>query len=138
MADRLNRFFSRNEISRSNGSEMMTVADWVPSVDISETNEAFHIAAELPEVKKEDVKVTIENSALTLQGERKQEQEEMGRRKIHRTERSYGRFLRSFSLSEETVDDTNVTAEFNEGVLHITLPKRERAQPKAIEVKLAS
>lgn len=135
MSERLNRFLSRQDAGGSNGKEMMTVADWAPSVDISETDEAFHIAAELPEVKKEDVRVTVDNGILTLQGERKQEREERGR-KIHRIERSYGRFIRSFSLPD-LVDDTKVKAEFKNGVLHLDLPKSEKAKPKAIEVQVA-
>jgi HSP20 family protein len=114
---------------------MMMVADWVPPVDISETDEAFHIAAELPEVKKDDVKVILENGVLTLQGERKEEREEKGS-KIHRNERSYGRFVRSFTLPD-FVDDTRVKAEFKNGVLHLHLPKSEKAKPRAIEVKVA-
>ena len=135
MSDRLNRFLTRQETQGSNGREMMMVADWAPSVDISETEEAFHIAAELPEVKKDDVKVTLDNGVLTLQGERKEEREEKGR-KIHRIERSYGRFVRSFTLPD-LVDDAKVKAEFKNGVLHLHLPKSEKARPKAIEVKVA-
>ena len=135
MSDRLNSFFGRQGTRRSNGREMMTVADWAPSVDISETDEAFHIEAELPEVKKDDVRVTLENGVLTLQGERKEEREGKDR-KVHRIERSYGRFVRSFTLPD-LVDDTKVKAEFKNGVLHLHLPKSEKAKPKAIEVKVA-
>lgn len=135
MSDRLNRFLTRQDIQGSNGRETMMVADWVPPVDISETDEAFHIAAELPEVKKDDVKVILENGVLTLQGERKEEREEKGS-KIHRIERSYGRFVRSFTLPD-FVDDTRVKAEFKNGVLHLHLPKSEKAKPRAIEVKVA-
>ncbi len=113
----------------------MTVADWTPPVDISETDEAFHIAAELPEVKKNDVKVILENGVLTLQGERRlgPEQED---HKIHRVERLYGQFVRSFTLSD-VVDDTKVKAEFKDGVLHLHLPKSEKTKPRTIEVKVA-
>jgi len=135
MSDQLNRFFSRQDTQRSNGKEIMTVADWTPSVDISETEEEFHIKAELPEVKKEDVQVTLDNGVLTLQGERKEEREEKGR-KVHRIERSYGRFVRSFALPD-LVDTAKVKAEFKDGILHLHLPKSEKARPKAIEVKVA-
>ena len=135
MSERLDRFLARQDTRGANGKEMMTVADWVPSVDISETDEEFHIEAELPEVKKEDVKVTLENGVLTLQGERKEEREEKGR-KIHRVERSYGQFVRSFTLPD-LVDDTKVKAEFKDGVLHLHLPKSEKAKPKAIDVTVA-
>ena len=135
MSDQLNRFFSRQDTQRSNGKEIMTVADWTPSVDITETEEEFHIKAELPEVKKEDVQVTLDNGVLTLQGERKEEREEKGR-KVHRIERSYGRFVRSFALPD-LVDTAKVKAEFKDGILHLHLPKSEKARPKAIEVKVA-
>jgi len=135
MSDQLNRFFSRQDTQRSNGKEIMTVADWTPSVDISETEVEFHIEAELPEVKKEDVQVTLDNGVLTLQGERKEEREEKGR-KVHRIERSYGRFVRSFALPD-LVDTAKVKAEFKDGILHLHLPKSEKARPKAIEVKVA-
>jgi HSP20 family protein len=114
---------------------MLTVADWAPSVDISETEGEYHLKAELPEVKKEDVSVMVQNGVLTLQGERKQEREEKGR-KYHRVERSYGCFMRSFSLPDH-VDETKIKAEFKDGVLHLLLPKSEKTKPKAIEVKFA-
>jgi len=136
MSDRLNRLFSRQDEGGSNGRETMMVAEWVPSVDISETNEAFHLAVELPEVRREDVKVSLEDGVLTIQGERKQHLAEKDH-KLHRTERSYGRFVRSFSLAT-VVDETKVTAEFKDGVLHIRLPKLEKAKPKTIEVKAAA
>lgn len=135
MSNRLNRFLSRQDARQSNGKELLTVADWAPSVNISESDEEFHIEAELPEVKKKDVKVTLDNGVLTLQGERREELEKKGR-KIHRIERSYGRFARSFTLPD-LVDDAKVKAEFKEGVLHLHLPKSEKAKPKAIEIKSA-
>lgn len=135
MTDRLNRLFGRQDSGRSNRKEAIIMADWVPAVDISETEEEFEIKAELPGVKKEDLKVTLEKGVLTLQGERKEEREEKGRR-VHRVERSYGRFSRSFSIPD-VVDESKVKAEFKDGVLRLRLPKSERAKPKAIEVKVA-
>jgi HSP20 family protein len=134
MSERLNRVFSRPSL-RNSGKENLTVADWLPTVDISETEGEYLIKAELPEVKKEDVKVTVENGVLTLQGERRQEKEEKGR-KFHRVERSYGSFVRSFSLPE-SVDEGAVKAEYKDGVLNLHLPKSERVKPKAIDVKVA-
>lgn len=134
MSERLNRIFTRPAL-RQNGNEALTVADWVPTVDISETDKEYQITAELPEVKKEDVKVTVENGILTLQGERRQEKEEKGKR-YHRIERSYGTFVRSFALPE-SVDQTGVKAEYKDGVLTLHLPKTEALRPKAIEVKVA-
>ena len=91
MSDRLNRMVSRpaNGGSIGQGKGVMTVADWTPTVDISESEAEYAIKAELPEVKREDVKVTVEDSVLTIQGERKQEKDEKGK-KYHRIERSYG------------------------------------------------
>ena len=135
MSDRLNRVFARPALRTTNGKENLTVADWMPTVDISETEGEYLIKAELPEVKKEDVKVTVENGVLTLQGERRQEKEEKGKI-FHRVERSYGSFIRSFTLPE-SVDDSGVKAEYKDGVLNLHLPKTEKVKPKAIEVKVA-
>jgi len=134
MSNRLNRLFERPTLRTGNGKEALTVADWVPSVDISETDTEYLIKAELPEVKKEDVKVTLQDGVLMIQGERQQEKEEKGK-KFHRVERSYGSFVRSFTLPNY-VDNTNVKAEFKEGILNLHLPKSERAKPKAIEVRV--
>jgi HSP20 family protein len=112
----------------------MTVADWTPTVDISETDTGFEIKAEIPDVKKEDVKVTLEEGVLTIQGVRKQEKEDKGRR-YHRIERAYGSFVRSFSLPD-LVDEDKVKAEFKDGILNLHLPKSEKAKPKAIDVKV--
>ncbi|HEU4501928.1 MAG TPA: Hsp20/alpha crystallin family protein [Nitrospira sp.] len=134
MSERLNRVFSRPTL-RNTGKENLTVADWMPTVDISESESEYLIKAELPEVRKEDVKVTVENGVLTLQGERRQEKEEKGKR-FHRVERSYGSFVRSFTLPE-SVDEGGVRAEYKDGVLALHLPKSEKVKPKAIDVKVA-
>jgi len=135
MSERLNRVFSRPAARATSGKEALTVADWMPTVDISETDGEYLIKAELPEVRKEDVKVTVEDGVLTLQGERRQEKEEKGK-KFHRVERSYGSFVRSFTLPE-SVDEGAVKAEYKDGVLSLHLPKTERMKPKAIDVKVA-
>jgi HSP20 family protein len=124
--------FSRPALPQANGKETMIVADWVPSVDVSETNGEYQIKAEIPDVKKEDVKVTLEDGVLTIQGQRKQEKEDKGT-KYHRVERAYGSFVRSFTLPD-LVDEEKVKAEFKDGVLSLQLPKSEKAKPKAIEV----
>lgn len=133
MSDRLNRMFARPAL-RTNGKETLTVADWVPTVDISETDGEYLIKAELPEVKKEDVKVTLEDGVLTIQGQRRQEKEEKTT-KYHRIERSYGTFVRSFSLPDQ-VNESGVKAEFKDGMLNLHIPKSEKAKPRAIEVKV--
>lgn len=135
VSDRLNRMFMRPATRTVNGKETMIVADWTPLVDISETEGEYQIKAEIPDVKKEDVKVTLEDGVLTIQGERKQEKEEKGK-KYHRIERSYGSFVRTFSLPD-VIDEEKVKAEFKDGVLNLYLPKSEKAKPKAIEVKVA-
>ncbi|MBS0172309.1 MAG: Hsp20/alpha crystallin family protein [Nitrospira sp.] len=137
MSDRLNRMIARPASGGNGGQgrEVMTVADWTPTVDISETEAEYAIKAELPEVKREDVKVTVEDGVLTIQGERKQEKEEKAK-KYHRVERSYGRFVRTFTLPD-TVDESKVKAEYTDGILHLHLPKSEKAKPKQIDVKVA-
>ena len=137
MSDRLNRVFARGTVATTTPSnkEGFFSFDWTPSVDITETAEAFEIKAELPDVKKEDVKVTVEDGELRISGERKQEKEEKGK-KFHRVERSYGSFMRSFTLPEN-VDDARLTADYKDGLLNVRLPKTERAKPKAIAVKVS-
>lgn len=134
MSERLNRAFNRQTGRSTDGKGTITVADWIPTVDIAETEAEYQIKAELPEVKKEDVKVTVEDGVLTIQGERRHEIEEKGK-KYHRVERSYGSFVRSFTLPDH-VDDAKVKAEYKDGVLHLHLPKSEKAKPKAIDVKV--
>ncbi|MEX0878436.1 MAG: Hsp20/alpha crystallin family protein [Thermoanaerobaculia bacterium] len=135
MSERLNRLFG-TWTRPGGGKESLTVVDWTPFVDIQETENEYLIKAELPEVKKEDVKVTVENGVLTLQGERKQEKEEKGK-KFHRIERSYGTFLRTFTVPLDA-DETKVAADFRDGILKVHLAKMEKPRPKAIEVKVAS
>ena len=114
------------------GHEIVRTGDWAPRVDIAETDAEFVIKAEVPEVKKEDVKVTVDNGVLTVTGERKQEKEEKGK-KFHRVERYYGSFSRSFTLPDN-VDKTKVKATFKDGMLTLALPKTEEVKAKAIEV----
>jgi HSP20 family protein len=136
MNDRLNRMFGRSNLATTaSGKEGLFSFDWTPSVDIAETAEAFEIKAELPDVKKEDVKVSVEDGELRISGERKQEKEEKGK-KFHRVERSYGSFMRSFTLPEN-VDDSKLTAEYKDGLLNVRLPKTEKAKPKAVAVKVS-
>lgn len=132
------RFASLLDIpARGNGgdSEQITISEWSPSVDIVEDDKEFVVKAELPEVKKEDVKVSVEDGVLTITGERKFQKEEKNKR-YHRIERSYGNFTRSFTLPEAVKAD-KVAADFKDGVLHVHLPKDESAQPKAIEIKVS-
>jgi HSP20 family protein len=132
---RLSALFGRAPV-RKNGSkdEALAVAEWAPVVDIVEDENEYLIKAELPEVKKEEVKVTVQDDVLTIAGERMFEKEEKGR-KYHRMERAYGSFARSFTLPEDA-DGEKVAAEFKDGVLKVHLPKSEQAKPKSIEVKI--
>lgn len=106
--------------------DTMTLSDWTPSVDIGETDQEFLVKAELPDVKKEDIKVTVQDGALMISGERKVEKEEEGLR-FHRVERAYGRFERSFSLPE-TTDAEKIRSEFKDGILTVHLPKNPEAK----------
>lgn len=114
--------------------EPLAVAEWAPLVDISEDEKEYLIKAELPEVKKEDVKVTAEEGTLTIMGERKFEKEEKGK-KYHRVERAYGSFMRNFSLLDDA-SAAKVTAEFKDGVLSVHLAKTAKTKPQQIEVKV--
>jgi HSP20 family protein len=109
--------------------ESMTPADWTPSVDIGEDDKEFLVKAELPEVNKEDIKVNVDDGTLTISGERKVEKEEKGV-KFHRVERAYGRFVRSFSLPDQT-DSEHITSEYKDGILTVHLPKNPAAKPAA-------
>ena len=108
---------------------------WTPPCDIYETANEIVLKAELPEVKKEDVEVLIENNVLILRGERKFE-EKTPPENYHRVERQYGEFVRSFTLPM-FVDATKINAEFKEGVLIVTLPKHEETKPKHVNVKVS-
>jgi HSP20 family protein len=130
---RLSLLFGRTPL-RGLSEETMTVSEWTPLVDITEDEKEYLIKAELPEVKKEDVKVTVEDGTLSITGERKFEKEEKGK-KYHRVERAYGSFMRSFTLPEGTTGD-KVSAEFKDGVLKVHLPKSEEVKPKSIDVKV--
>jgi HSP20 family protein len=113
----------------------VTVSQWSPLVDIVEDDKEFLIKAELPEMKREDIRVSVENNRLTLRGERKFEQEEKGK-KFHRIERAYGSFARSFSLPDD-VDAGKVSAHFKDGVLKVHLPKSPNARPKSVKSRWA-
>jgi HSP20 family protein len=113
----------------------LAVADWSPEVDISEDDRGYLLKADLPEMKKDDVRVTVEDGVLCVSGERKGEKEDP-KRKFHRIERSFGNFRRSFTLPEDA-DSMKVTAEFRDGVLKVHLPTMARPKSKAIEVKVA-
>ena len=115
--------------------EPMAVAEWSPLVDISEDDKEYLIKAELPEVKKEDVKVTAENGSLTIMGERRYEKEDKNK-KYHRVERAYGSFGRSFSFPDDA-SPGKVSAEFKDGVLTVHLAKDEKSKPQQIQIDVS-
>jgi HSP20 family protein len=132
---RLNRLFGEMIVPFApSGEENWSLTTWTPACDIYETDNEIVVKAELPEVKKEDVRVTLENNVLTIRGERKFE-EETKKENYHRVERSYGEFARSFTLPT-FIDPNKINAEFKDGLLRVTLAKREEAKPKQVEVKV--
>lgn len=131
--NRLASFFDSGSRSRDREEAILTAA-WAPLVDISEDDKSYRFKIELPEMKREDIKVSVENGMLTISGERLREKEEENRR-YHRVERAYGSFIRNFTLPKD-VDSSKVNATYRDGVLHVTIEKAESARPQAIEVKV--
>ena len=131
LQDEVNRLFSTN-LSRSFGDEGIARGAWSPTVDIYENSDQIVLEAELPGMNREDFEVTIENNVLTLRGERRFEKKEENDN-YHRVERSYGTFSRSFTLPQ-TVSSENVSAEYKNGVLRVTLKKREEVKARRIEI----
>jgi HSP20 family protein len=130
---RFGRFFPTR--GRHPFEEETFFSEWSPAADVQETDTEFLIKADLPEIAKEDVKVQVENGVLTIQGERKREEETNGKR-FHKVEREYGKFVRRFALPVE-IDAAKVQADFKNGVLNVHLPKTAKAAAKAIDVKVA-
>jgi HSP20 family protein len=128
--DRLSRAFGN--VGRGEREEEMSLGAWVPPVDIAEEKDRIVITAELPGFREDQISIQTENGMLTLTGERKFEKE-TGERNYHRVERSYGQFVRSFSLPNN-VDREKIHASFADGLLQIELPKREDAKPRQIRV----
>jgi HSP20 family protein len=133
LQDRMNRLFGDYTAAREEGA----LSHWVPAVDIYENEKReLVLKAELPDVNREDVSVTVENNTLTLSGERRFDAN-VKKEQYHRVERAYGTFSRSFSLPA-TVDTGRIAAEFRNGVLAIRLPFREEAKPRSIAIDVAA
>ena len=128
-----NRLFDQAGPGWPFGEDATLNSSWVPACDVFEDKEGIKIVAELPGVTPEDVKLSLENNVLTIRGEKKPVTGDTTER-VHRYERSYGAFERSFSLPS-TVDPEKVEAEYTNGLLFITLPKVERAKPREIQVR---
>jgi HSP20 family protein len=135
ISDRLNRYFQSSVAeSNANGNQALRGFDWSPAVNISETEKAYLIKLDLPEVKKEDVKVTSENGVLAVEGERKQEKREENE-KFHRVESVYGRFVRRFTLPEDAQED-GIEATFKDGALQVSVPKAAPKSPKSRQISV--
>ncbi|UCG89478.1 MAG: Hsp20/alpha crystallin family protein [Gemmatimonadota bacterium] len=135
VADRFTRLLQRRpEAAPTRDREDITTADWVPAVDVSETDAEYLVKAELPGIKKEDVKLTVSEGRLTLRGERQHKKEEKTE-KLHRVERAYGSFVRSFTLPDD-VDEAKLSADYSDGVLRVHLPKSAVTKPKATEIQI--
>ena len=134
LRDRMNRLFEDVSGPRSEERDVMASA-WAPSVDIYENENEVVLAAEIPGVDEKDVEIKVEDNNLTLRGERKFEKETK-EENYHRIERSYGSFARSFALPN-SIDADKVAAEYKDGLLTLTLPKREEAKPKTVRINVS-
>lgn len=131
MQDRMNRIWG-GMYDRGN-EDVTSRGSWLPPVDIFETDKReIVLKAEIPGLRREDIELTVENSTLTIRGERKRE-DGVADDRYHRLERAYGPFSRSFTLPN-TTDATKVRADYRDGVLTVTLPTREEARPRQIQV----
>lgn len=126
----------QDSINRLLSEDAVKTRPWSPAVDILETENEIVLKADVPGVELKDIDIQFENGTLTVKGERKFEKEEKGKG-FHRMERSYGAFVRYFTVPE-TVDAEHVKADYQAGVLTITLPKKEIAKPKAIKVQVSN
>jgi HSP20 family protein len=133
--DRMNRIFDDAfRVPRGAEDEWALGGSWAPPVDIYEQGGNLVLKAELPGIDPKDVDVRVENNVLTLRGERKFDQD-VKRENCHRVERAYGTFSRAFTLPN-IVDTTSIKAEFKDGLLRVTMPKREEVKPKQIQIEI--
>ena len=132
LQDRLNRAFGGYAYGSREREDEMQLSAWAPPVDIAEEKDRILITAELPGFQETEIEIQTENGMLTLRGERKFENETDGK-SYHRVERSYGQFVRSFSLPNN-VDREKIQASFKDGLLQVELPKREDAKPRTIKI----
>lgn len=135
LRDRMDRLFGDMSGRGWPAEEGLTTGIWNPPVDVYETADSIVMKADLPDVTKDDVDISVEGNVLSIRGERKRENE-VKEKDFYRMERSYGAFTRSFTLPG-TVDPDKIEAGFTGGVLTVTLPKREESKPKQIKVKVS-
>jgi HSP20 family protein len=114
---------------------VLSRGEWMPPVDIYEDEHDLVVVAELPDVRREDIQLTVERQMLTLRGERRLQQD-VKEDQYHRVERQYGAFVRTFSLPD-TIDGANAKADYKDGLLTIRLPRRQEARPKQIQVQVS-
>lgn len=126
----------QDTVNRMLSDQAATSRPWAPAVDILETDNDLVLKADLPGLEMRDIDIQIENGTLTLKGERKFEKEE-NNKGYHRLERSYGSFVRYFTVPE-TIDPEKVRADYHNGVLTITLPKKEIAKPRTVKVQVTN
>ncbi len=129
---RLSRLFDRELPARAQREEALGTGTWAPPVDIVENKDRILLKAELPGFKENQVELTVEDGVLTLKGERKFEKE-TAETSYHRVERSYGSFVRAFTLPSN-VDPSQIQATFSDGILQVDMPKREETRPKQIKI----
>ena len=135
LQQRLSSLFGQAPVQKEGERrEALTMAEWAPLVDIVEDGNEYLIKVEAPEVRKEDLKLSVNNGVLTITGERKFEKEEKGKR-YHRMERAYGHFSRSFTLPEDS-DPGRVTAQYEDGVLKVHVAKTGQTKPRSIDIKI--
>jgi HSP20 family protein len=132
--DRFNRLFNETFANAFGGGEELGGRAWNPAVDIYETDHDLVLKAELPGIDPKDVDIRVENGTLYLRGERKQEKD-VKEGSYHRVERSYGSFTRTFALPN-TVNVEGIKADYSDGVLTLTMAKREEAKPKSIKINV--
>jgi HSP20 family protein len=136
LQDRMNRLFNDSNVPARRDEDVLSRGAWSPSVDIFEVDSALVLKAELAGLKREDIDVTVENSTLTIRGERKLDAE-IKQDNVHRVERAFGSFSRSFTLAPK-VDASQISADYKDGVLSIRLPFREESKPRSIKVEVAA
>lgn len=132
LQDRINRLFDDALRGAGEGDEELMRGAWAPAVDIHDKGDGFVLSADLPGVDKDDIEIDVKDGTLTIKGEKKFE-EKVPKDNYIRIERSYGKFVRSFTLPN-LVDSEKIKASFKDGILELTLPKKEEAKPKQITI----
>jgi HSP20 family protein len=136
LQDRMNRLFTDTYGDRRREDDLMSRGTWMPAVDIYELDGTLVLKADLPDMRREDIDLNVENNTLTIRGERKLDND-IQQESFHRIERAYGSFLRQFSLPA-AVDTAKIAAEYKQGVLTVKLPVRDEVKPRSINIEVAA